>query len=84
MSNESHNNMTGRLELTIITTVDLSDQEVAMLINVSVALSGVRMDLEVQEILNIVVELYNTGHKFDEIGLAILGATKSPAEQGVH
>jgi hypothetical protein len=83
MSNDRHNIKTGK-ELEIITTVELSDHEVDKLLSVAIALSGVRMDLEIQQILDIVVEMYNAGHAFDEIGLVILGASKAPAEQGVH
>lgn len=77
-------NIKTRHDLEIITAVDLTDSEVDKLISVSQALNGVRMDLALQDILDMVVELYNTGHPFDEIGLAILGAIKGPAEEGVH
>ncbi len=83
MRNDGHN-IKPKVELTLVTSVELTDEEIGMLINVAVTLSGVRMDLEIQEILDIVVELYNTDHAFDEIGLSVLGAMKMPAEQGVH
>jgi hypothetical protein len=78
-----HNNKT-RVELEIITEVDLSEHELDKLICVATALSGVRMDLPLQEILDITVEMYNTGHPFDSVGLAILGAVRGPGEEDVH
>lgn len=77
-----HNNKTR--ELQIVTSVDLSDDELRLLISVAGALNGVRMDLSLQEVVDIVVEMYNVGHSFDEIGLSVLGAVKGQPELEKH
>lgn len=64
-------------EIQIISTKQLTDEESRTILSVSLALSGVRMDLDLQDITNIVVELHNDGAAWDEIGLSILGAQKT-------
>lgn len=70
--------------LELITSRPLSDEDIRILLSVACALNGVRMDLDRQLILDMVVELFNAGHGFDEIGLAVLGAVLAPAEDVVQ
>lgn len=67
-------------ELIISTEYTLTEEELQVLVAVAQALSGVRLDLRLQEIFDIAVEMYATKHSFDEIGLAILGAVASGDE----
>lgn len=68
-------------ELQIISTVPLTDHQSETILCVAIALSGIRMDMDVQDILDICVELFNQGHPWDNIGLAVLGASKG---EGIH
>jgi hypothetical protein len=70
-----------RKVIEIYSSAPLTDQQSEVIIAVSMALNGVRMDLQLQEIVDIVVELHNEGHAWDSVGLAILGAQKG---EGVH
>jgi hypothetical protein len=51
----------------------LRQYELEKIMAVSLALHGVRLDLEVQEIAQVVADLFSSGHGFDEIGMAVQG-----------
>lgn len=51
----------------------LEDGELEQIMAVSLAMHGVRLDLTVQEIAQVVCDLFSSGHGFDEIGMAVQG-----------
>ena len=69
-------------EIRIISKTNLTEQETETILAVSMALYGVRMDLQLQDIVDVVVGLREEGQPWDTIGLTLLSATKAAA--GAH
>lgn len=68
-------------EITFVSKTQLTDQELEVCAAVGSALWGIRHDLELADVIQMVIDMYENGYAWDVIGSAATGATKA---EGVH
>lgn len=75
--------MSGTLRVNIVSNAPLTESEYEVIGSVALTLWGIRSDLELQYVVDLVVSFYNDGVPFTEIGPLVVGATL-PEEGKTH